>query len=143
MVAKVTWKGGMEFTGDTHSGFSLHLSASTQVGGAENGFRPMELMALGVAGCAAMDVISILAKKRQDITDFEVLIHPEFADQHPYVWTKIHMEYIVTGKAVESKAIERAIELSSTKYCPAQNMLDDSIEILSTFKIIEANTMAA
>lgn len=140
MVAKVTWKGGMEFGGDTKSGFSLDLSAARHVGGTEEGFRPMELMALGVAGCTAMDVISILLKKRQDVTDLEVHAHPEFAEGHPYVWTKIHIEYLITGNNVDPKAVERAIELSTTKFCPAQNMLDNSIEVVSTYEVREKDT---
>lgn len=143
MVAKVTWKGGLEFDGDAKSGFSLDLSASANFGGAEEGFRPMELMALGLAGCTGMDVMSILLKKRQNVTAFEVHIHPEFADEHPRVWTQVHIEYLITGKDIDPKAVERAIELSSTTYCPAQNMLDDSISIESTYKIIETESVAA
>jgi putative redox protein len=67
-----------------------------------------------------------------------VHIHPEFTDQHPYVWTHVHIEYLVTGKVVESYAVERALVFSSTKYCPAQNMRHDSVEIESTYKTIEA-----
>lgn len=140
MVAKVTWKGGMEFNGEAISGFSLDISASADVGGAEKGLRPMELMALGLAGCTAMDVISILRKKRQDVTEFEVRVQPEFANQHPYVWTKVHIEFLITGRDIDPKAVERAIYLSSSKYCPAQNILDESIEIDSVYKIIEKNT---
>ncbi|MCH7662445.1 MAG: OsmC family protein [Chloroflexi bacterium] len=143
MVAKVTWKGGLDFNGDAKSGFSLDLSASAKVGGSEDGFRPMELMALGLAGCAAMDVMSILQKKRQHITDFEVHVHPEFADKHPYVWTQVQIEYRITGKDINPKAVERAIELSFSKYCPAYNMLNDSITFDSIYQIVEADTVVS
>lgn len=143
MVAKVTWKRGLEFKGNTKSGFSLDLSASTEVGGLEDGFRPMELMALGLAGCTAMDVISILQKKRQQVTGFEVHIHPEFANEHPYVWTQVQIEYLITGRDINPKAVERAIELSFSKYCPAQNILDDSIKFDSIYQIVEADTVVS
>ena len=143
MVLKVTWKGGLEFRGDAKSGFSLDLSASSKVGGLEDGFRPMELMALSLAGCTAMDVISILQKKRQQITEFEVHINPEFADEHPYVWTQVQIEYLITGTDVNPKAVERAIELSFTKYCPVYRMIAGSVKIESTYKIVEANKVAS
>lgn len=143
MVLKVTWKGGLEFRGDAKSGFSLDLSASSKVGGLEDGFRPMELMALSLAGCTAMDVISILQKKRQQITEFEVHINPKFANAHPYIWTQVQIEYLITGTDVNPKAVERAIELSFTKYCPAHRMIAGSVKIDSTYKIVEADTVAS
>lgn len=143
MVLKVTWKGGLEFRGDAKSGFSLDLSASSKVGGLEDGFRPMELMALSLAGCTAMDVISILQKKRQQITEFEVHINPKFANAHPYIWTQVQIEYLITGTDVNPKAVESAIELSLTKYCPVHGMLAGSVKIDSVYKIVEADTVAS
>jgi putative redox protein len=85
MDAKVVWHGDMTFTGKADTGFEVPLGAHPMVGGANDGFRPMELMAVSLAGCTAMDVISILKKKRQDVTDYEVKVHAEQADQHPKV----------------------------------------------------------
>jgi putative redox protein len=138
MDAKVTWKGRMSFEGSADSGFKLPLGTDLSVGGDEDGFRPMELLAIGLAGCTAMDVISILQKKRQEITGFEVNVAAERAADHPKVFTHIKVEYIVHGHQVDQAAVERAIELSETKYCPAQAMLTKAVEIEHTYVIYEA-----
>jgi len=138
MVAKVTWHGGLSFTGTADTGFEVPLGASSSVGGAEDGFRPMELLAVGLVGCTAMDVISILQKKRQDVTAFEVRVHTKSAEEHPHVWTYVQLEYLVTGSNIDPKAVERAIQLSSERYCPAQNMINKAVEIETTYKIMEA-----
>jgi putative redox protein len=138
MAAKVTWHDGLSFTGTAGTGFEVSLGASASVGGAEDGFRPMELLAVGLAGCTAMDVISILQKKRQEVTAFEVKVHTKSAEEHPHVWTYVQLEYLVTGRNVDPKAVERAIQLSSDRYCPAQNMINKAVEIETTYKIVEA-----
>lgn len=138
MEAKVTWKNKMSFTGSASSGFSVPLGTDPAVGGDNDGFRPMELIAIGLAGCTAMDTISILVKKRQDITSFEVLVHAERATEHPKVFTNITVEYVIEGHAVDPAAVERAIELSATKYCPAQAMLEKAAQIEHKYRIKEA-----
>jgi putative redox protein len=137
MKVQVIWDDGLTFSGTADSGFSVPLGADPSVGGNNDGFRPLELFALGLAGCTAMDVISILQKKRQSITAFEVHVQAERADEHPRTFTKVHIDYLVTGKNVEKAAVERAIELSETKYCPAQAMLKDVVPISSSYKISE------
>lgn len=122
MEAKVTWKNRMTFTGTSDSGFEVPLGTSPEVGGDDDGFRPMELLAIGLAGCTAMDVISILQKKKQEVTAFEVQVHAERADEHPHVFTRIVIEYIISGASVDRAAVDRAVQLSSEKYCPAQAM---------------------
>ena len=139
MNAKVTWGGRLTFTGTASTGFTVPLGADPSVGGDNDGFRPMEMFAIGIAGCTAMDVISILLKKRQDVTDFEVYVQAEQASEHPRVFTDVQIEYIVTGHGVDEKAIKRAIELSETKYCPAQGMLAKVVPITSTYQIREAS----
>ena len=84
-----------------------------------------------------MDVISILKKKRQDIVDFEVKVHTEKAEDYPKIWDVAEIEYVVTGRNVDPKAIERAMELSKTKYCPAQNMLGKAVDIKLKYTIVE------
>jgi putative redox protein len=122
MEAKVTWNKKMSFEGSADSGFSLPLGTYPEVGGDNDGFRPMELLAIGLAGCTAMDVISILTKKRQEVTGFEVRVHAELAEDHPKVFTHLAIEYIISGKDLSEEAVSRAVELSSDKYCPAQAM---------------------
>src|SRR3990172_3357807 len=116
MDAKVTWKGRMTFMGVADSGFSVDLGTDPSIGGDNDGLRPLELVAIGLAGCTAMDVISILQKKRQDVTAFETQVHAERAEEHPKVFTSITVKYIVEGRKVDPVAVERAIELSVTKY---------------------------
>jgi putative redox protein len=123
MNAKVNWKGKLSFTGTADTGFEVPLGANPKVGGDNDGFRPLELMAVSLAGCTAMDVISILQKKRQEVTDFRVEVDAERVDEHPKVISEAVIEYHVAGKDVDEKAVVRAIELSATRYCPAQSML--------------------
>lgn len=139
MDAKITWKHGLSFDGLTESGFTVPLGADAAVGGENDGPRPMELIAIGLAGCTGMDVISILQKKRQEITAFEVQIHAERAAEHPKVFTNIVIEYQIEGRQIDPAAVERAIELSATKYCPAQTMLEKAVSIQHKFMIKEAD----
>ena len=129
MNAKVTWKKGLSFEGNADSGFTIPLGTSSDLGGDDDGFRPLELMAISLAGCTAMDVISILAKKRQDVTAFEVKVHADRATEHPKVFTKVLIEYVVSGKNIDQAAVERAVELSENKYCSAQAMLKKAVPI--------------
>jgi putative redox protein len=137
MDAKVKWHGNMSFTGSADTGFELPLDSHPDVGGNNQGFRPMELMALSLAGCTGMDVISILRKKRQDVVDFEVRVHTEQQEEHPHVFTLMAVEYVVKGRGVDPKAVARAIELSSTKYCPAQAMLGQVTRVETSYTIQE------
>ncbi|MCI0519208.1 MAG: OsmC family protein [Chloroflexi bacterium] len=137
MDAKVVWEKNLKFTGSagTHS---LPLDAEIAVGGGGEGFLPMQLIATGLAGCTSMDVISILRKKRQDVTAFEVQVHAPRAGEHPKVFTSAEIEYFVTGHAVDEAAVLRAIELSATRYCPAQSMLSKVFPITMKYHIYEA-----
>lgn len=137
MEAKAVWNGKMSFEGSVGSGFKLPMDTSIESGGEDNGFRPMELLLVGLAGCTAMDVISILKKKRQDVTDFEVRVQGKRATEHPKIFTDIHLEYVVTGKGIEREAVERAVELSEEKYCSAQAMLNKAARITHTITLIE------
>ena len=104
MDAKVVWKKGLSFAGTAQtSGFSLPLGSGPSVGGDNDGFRPAELLLVGLAGCTAMDVISILAKKRQEVTGFEVSAHGERATEHPQKYTSFVVEYTVKGRALISR----------------------------------------
>lgn len=137
MEATMTLQQRMSFVGKSDSGFTVNLGADPDVGGDADGFRPMELMLLSLAGCTAMDVISILRKKRQRVTAFEVQAHAERAVEHPKVFTDIALKYVIHGVNVDPKAVARAIELSQTKYCPAQAMLIQAVPIKHEYEIIE------
>ena len=138
MDATLSMKQGLSFSATADTGFSVDLGASSSVGGDDDGFRPMELILIGLAGCTAMDVISILRKKRQEVTDLQVEAHAVQAEEHPKVFTEITIRYIVHGIGVEPEAVARSVELSETKYCPAQAMLDQAVPIRHEWEIIEA-----
>lgn len=137
MDASVVWKEDLAFTGRTGSGFSINLDADEDAGGKNSGSRPLELMALSLAGCTAMDVISILRKKRQAVTSFEVEVHADRAEEHPKVFTRASILYRVYGTAIDEAAVRRAIELSAERYCPAQGMLNRIIPIELNYRIYE------
>jgi putative redox protein len=137
MDPKVTWKNRLSFTGSGPSGYSLPLGTDASIGGDDDGFRPMELIAIGLAGCTAMDTISILQKKRQNVTALEVQVHAERAKEHPKVFTHISLEYLIEGHNIDPAAVERSIELSKTKYCPVQAMLEKACKIEHTYLIKE------
>lgn len=129
MDAKLSWEGRMTFVGAADSGHEIKLDADPSVGGDDDGPRPMELFALGLAGCTAMDVISILRKKREDVTGFEVRVHADQAEQHPKIFTRAVIEYHLTGHDLKEEALARSIELSAERYCPAQGMFNQIMPI--------------
>lgn len=137
METKVTWSQGLTFTGTAGSGFSVPLGTDPVVGGNDDGFRPMELMAISLAGCTAMDVISILRKKQQAVTAFDVQVQASQQTDHPHVFTHARILYQISGRHVEEAAVVRAIELSSTKYCPAQAMLSKVFPIDLVYEIYD------
>ena len=140
MEARVAWHAGMTFTGTAETGFTVPLGASPAVGGADDGFRAMELLAISLAGCTAMDVISIMRKKRQDITAYEVGVEAERADEHPKVFTSAIVRYEVTGHGISENALRRSIALSSTTYCPVQGMLSKVMPIKLIYAIYEGDS---
>jgi putative redox protein len=137
MDIDVSWKNGLSFTGFAESGFEVPLGTDPSLGGADDGFRPMELMAISLAGCTAMDVISILRKKQQAVTGFDVKVHTDRASDHPKVFTRVVITYVVTGNNVEETAVTRAIGLSASKYCPAQAMLGKVVPMELLYEIYD------
>lgn len=140
MEAKVNWHSGLTFTGSANTGFNVPLGADPSVGGNNDGFRPMELIATGLAGCTAMDVISILSKKRESVTAFEVKVNTTQTDNHPKVFNSAVIEYHVTGHALNEEAVRRAIELSAVRYCPAQAMFVQIMPIRLMYAIYEGDS---
>ncbi|MBP8998518.1 MAG: OsmC family protein [Anaerolineaceae bacterium] len=137
MNARITWKSGMAFSALGDSNIEVPLDAATAHGGSGTGVVPMEMILMGLGGCTAMDVISILAKKRQEVTSFEVVLHANRADEHPKVFTGIEIEYVVKGKNIDPDSVARAVELSETKYCPGMAMLRKSATITTRYTVIE------
>ena len=137
MKATVRWKENMNFVGMPDSGFPVQLDSDSYFGGTNSGVRPMEMIALGLAGCTAMDVLSILQKKRQKITSFEVRVDAPRSADHPKVFTSAVISYIITGNNIDETGVLRSIELSFTKYCPVQKMLDGTFPMDLRYEIYE------
>lgn len=137
MKLSVNWKGNMIFTGTSPSGFPMQMDSDADFGGTNAGIRPMEMLAFGLAGCTAMDVLSILQKKRQHVTQFEVRIDAPRSAEYPKVFTSAVITYVVTGRNVDETAVLRSIELTATKYCPAQIMLEQAFPMDLHYEIYE------
>ena len=139
MNTTVTWKQDIAFEGMGNStGFKVAIGGKPEAGQEPYGASPLELLLLGTSGCTAMDVISILTKKRQDVTAFEVRTHATRATEHPMVFTHIMLEYVVTGYNLDPDAVKRAIDLSLEKYCCAHAMMSKVVPIDHRFTIHEA-----
>ncbi|WP_414689230.1 MULTISPECIES: OsmC family protein [unclassified Neptuniibacter] len=135
MNAKVKWDGDVRFQGTTGSGYEVMLDGELQ-----QGPRPMELILLGLGGCTSYDVVGILKKTRQDVVDCVAEIDAERADTVPSVFTKIHVKFVVTGRGLNEKKVERAVKLSAEQYCSASIMLEKGgVEISHSFEIVEVD----
>ena len=134
--AKVTWLGpGLRLVGEAGGPAVVVDHVLPDEDREETGPRPVQLLLIGLCGCTGMDVISILRKKRQPFTGLRVEAEAERAEEHPKVYTSIHLEFVVTGEDVDPKAVERSIELSQTKYCPASAMLGKAVEITTSYRL--------
>jgi putative redox protein len=136
--AKVNLLKDMQFQGIASSGHTLVMDADDTSGGTNAGFRPMELLLVGFGGCSGMDVISILRKKRQKVSELEVNVQGEKTDSYPKVYKTVHIEYIVKGTGIEKEAVERAINLSLEKYCSVGATLAKAGTITHSYKIVDA-----
>jgi len=135
--ARVSLVTNMQFDGSSSSGHMLTMDADDASGGHNKGFRPMELLLVGFGGCSGMDVISILRKKRQNVTGLEMNVKGEKADSYPHVYREVHIEYVVTGKNIQKDAVERAIALSLDKYCSVGATLGKTAKIMHSYRIVE------
>ena len=138
MKARIKWVEGASFLGETESGHAILMDGPPDGGGHNQGPRPMEMLLIGTGGCTAYDVVAILKKQRQQITDCVAEIQAERADADPKVFTKIHFHFIVSGKDLKAEQVERAINLSAEKYCSASIMLGKTAAITHDFEILEA-----
>ena len=138
MKARVKLIEGVSFVGQSESGHSVVMDGPPESGGHNLGVRPMEMLLLGLGGCSAFDVVHILRKARQPITDCVADLSASRAETDPKVFTKIHVHFTVTGKSLDPKRVEQAVQLSAEKYCSASIMLGKVAEITHDFEIIEA-----
>lgn len=138
MRARIKWIEQRSFVAELGSGHALVIDAPEANGGRAQGPSPMELMLMGAGGCTAVDVVSILEKMRQAVTDCTIELEADRPDDPPRVFTRIAMRFRVTGKGLDAKAVERAVALSAEKYCSATIMLAKTAEIVREIEIVEA-----
>jgi putative redox protein len=127
----------MNFSAVGVDGVEVRLDSSEEHGGTGTGLRPMELMLVSLGSCTGMDVLSILRKKRQQVTEYRIEVRGEQADQYPHVFTHIRLRHLVTGIGLREDALQRAIELSERKYCPAYAMLSQVTPITTEYEIAQ------
>ena len=137
MNISVKWVDGLLMVGKSDSGHTITMDGPPESGGENLGVRPMEMLLLGVAGCTMIDVVTTLKKMRQDLSHCETKISAERANEHPKVFTDIHIKFIVKGKDLDSKKVDKAITLSAEKYCSASIMLGKTAKITHDFEVLE------
>ena len=138
MRARIKWVEGVSFLGQTESGHGVLMDGPPEAGGNNMGPRPMEMVLIGTGGCTSFDVVHILKKTRQQVTDCVAEIEAERAETDPKVFTRIHFHFVVSGKGLKPEQVERAISLSAEKYCSASIMLGKTAQITHDFEILEA-----
>ncbi|MCK9284435.1 MAG: OsmC family protein [Rhodocyclaceae bacterium] len=138
MECTVRWHDGMSFIAETGSGHLIAMDGAPEAGGRNLAPRPMETVLAGTGGCTAFDIVLILKRSRQEVSDCEVKLTAERAETDPKVFSKIHMHFLVSGKNLKPESVERAIKLSSEKYCSASIMLGKTAEITHSWEIIAA-----
>ena len=137
MKARIKWVEGVSFLAETESSHAILMDGAPQGGGRNLGPRPMETVLAGTGGCTAYDVVTILRKARQDVTDCVLEIDADRAAQDPRVFTRIHFHFVITGRRLDAKHVERAIHLSAEKYCSASIMLGKTADITHDFQLRE------
>lgn len=143
MKAKIKWIDGVRFLAESGSGHTVTVEGPESYGGSNTGMRPMELMLAGLGGCTSFDVMNILKKSRQDVTDCVAVLSAERADEVPAVFTKIGIHFEVTGRNLKPSAVERAVALSAEKFCSASIMLEKAgVEITHSFEVIDSQVQS-
>lgn len=138
MKASVKWVDGAMFLGESGSGHSVVMDGPPESGGRNVGIRPMEVLLIGMGGCASFDVMSILKKSRQNVANCEAELDAERSDGVPSVFTRIHLKFTVSGRNLKETQVKRAVSLSAEKYCSASIMMERAgVEIIHSYEIVE------
>ncbi len=135
MKVRIKWIEDVAFMGESETGHAVVMDGAPENGGRNIGMRPMEMLLIGMGGCTSFDVVTILKKSRQAVTDCVAEITAERADEVPKVFTKIHVHFVVTGSDLNDKQVQRAVSLSAEKYCSASIMLSKSVVITHDYEI--------
>lgn len=139
MKVRVKWVEDVMFVGESGSGHAVVMDGPPEGGGRNLGIRPMEMLLLGTGGCTSYDVVSILKKSRQPITDCVAEVTAERAETEPKVFTSIHIHFVISGKGLSEKAVARAVSLTAEKYCSASIMLAQVADVTHDFEIVEVD----
>lgn len=140
MKARIKWVEAFCLLGESGSGHTVTLDGAPEMGGRNIGIRPMEMVLIGLGGCTTMDVLSILRKQRQRVTDCVIEVDAHRRDDHPRIFTKIHLHFIVTGYDLKENQVKRAIDLSAEKYCSVSAMLSKTTEITYDYEVVAEDT---
>ncbi len=143
-TVNVRWAGNRQFVGWDETGHGLVMDSKPEYKGEGTGTRPLELVLYALAGCTAMDVVSILEKKRQDVAGLEIRVEAQQReDDYPKIYTRINLHYVVTGRGITDAAVSRSIELSEEKYCSVRGMLGPQVEVSTSFEVLESSSPGA
>lgn len=136
-MVTVKWNGKRRFVGWDEAGHGAVMDASSQFGGDGSGASPMTLVLYALGGCTGIDIVSILEKQRQDVRDFELRITGERREEQPRIWSRINVEYVLSGVALKPSAVERAISLSEEKYCSVMGMFGPDVTVTTSYRIVD------
>jgi len=137
MNISVKWIDGFLMVGKSDSGHAIVMDGPPEIGGENLGIRPMEMLLLGMAGCTMIDVLSTLKKMREDVVDCQTQVSAERSEEHPKVFTNIHVHFVLRGKKLDPSKIDKATKLSAEKYCSASIMIGKTANITHDYEIIE------
>ena len=137
METTITWAGDVRFQAETDSGHSVVIDGPPALGGQNTGLRPMEMVLAGMGACTALDVVTILKKSRQPVSEFRAELSATRAETLPQVFTAIHVHFVISDHDLKPHHIERAIKLSAEKYCSASIMLGKTAQITHDFEIVD------
>jgi len=139
MKSRVKWVEETLFLGESGSGHTVVMDGPPESGGRNLGVRPMEMLLIGMGGCASFDVVHILKKGRHDVRGCEAFLEAERADQDPKIFTRIHLRFVISGKGLSEAVVERAVKLSAEKYCSASIMLGKTAEVTHSFELVDTD----
>jgi len=137
LSAKITYVNGLQFVGEGSSHHAIVLDGDSSAGGHNSGLQPMELLLIGIGGCSGMDIISILKKKKQDVTSIEINVNGAQAADYPKKFTDITIEFVLKGRNISEEAVKRAIDLSMNKYCSVKATIEGTAAISFSYRIAE------
>lgn len=136
-TVKVKWNGKRRFVAWDEAGHGAVMDASERYGGDGSGASPMAFVLYALGGCTGIDIMSILEKQRQDVRDFELIITGDRRDEQPKIWSRINIEYVLSGVALKPSAVERAIALSEEKYCSVMGMFGPDVSVSTSYRIVD------